>query len=91
MEELTSQQQNEDDGEAHGTALLPQSVGEAAIDGISDIFNPLEAIESIFEDPGAGLMAIAGLVAIMLIAGGLWSVVQELFSGGGPPPSLGLK
>ena len=90
-DELTSREKIEDDGEAHAGILLPESAGETSMNGFSEIFNPLEGLEIVFEEPVAGLMAIASLVVIMFLAGGLWSVAKELVFGGGPPQSLGLK
>lgn len=90
-DELTPQEQNEGNGEAYAATLLPQSAGETSMNGLAESFNPIEALEIVFEEPGAGLMAIAGFVVIMFIAAGLWSAVQELLFGGGPPQGLGLK
>ena len=90
-DELTLQEQTENDGEAHAATVLSQSAGETSMNGLVEIFNPVEALEIVFEEPGVGLMAIACLVVIMFIAGGLSSVVQELLFGGGPPQGLGLK
>lgn len=67
--------------------------GDTFKNRLAEIFNPLETLD-IAEDPGAGLAflgAVAGLVAIVLIAGGLWSAVQESLLGGDMPQSLGLK
>jgi len=58
-----------------------------------EVFNPFEALE-IFLDKDVGLFLLVVVVAaipIILVALGLWSLVQEVFVGGGPPQSLGLK
>jgi hypothetical protein len=56
-----------------------------------EIFNPFEALEVVFEEPMAALFFVVIVSAVVLIACGLWSVVQEVFLSGGPPQSLGLK
>jgi len=85
-DELTSQEQIEDDD---ATVQRP-GFG----DTFMEIFNPLEAVEVVFEDPRAGLVVlvvVAGVCAVAFIACGVWSAVQELLFGGGPPMGLGLK
>jgi hypothetical protein len=39
----------------------------------------------------AARLVRAGVVAIVFVAGGLWSALQEALFGGGPPQGLGLK
>lgn len=93
-DELTSQEQIEDDGEAHAARLQRQRAGDTFMDRLLEIFNPFEALEIAFEDPRAGLvflLGITGLFAIVFIAGIFLSAALELFFGGGPPQGLGLK
>ena len=69
------------------------SAAGSVTQGILELCNPFEALESILEQPGVGL-ALVALFAIVILAAlilsGLWSVVQETFSGG-PPQGLGLR
>ena len=82
------------DDEAHAATPRPRSASDTFTNALAEIFNPLEAVEVVFEEPRAGLVFLAlvtGVCAIAFIAGGLWSAVQELPFGGGPPMGLGLK
>jgi hypothetical protein len=91
---LASQEQIENEDEAQVAALQRRSAGDTFTNGLAEIFNPLEALEVVVEEPKAGLVflvVIAGLAAIAFIAGGIWSAVRELLFGGGPPMGLGLR
>jgi hypothetical protein len=90
-DELTSPEQIENEDHARAEALEPQSAGHTWIESLAETFNPFEYL---FEEPSAGLVLLvlsAGVVAILFLAGGLWSALQEALFGGGPPQGLGLK
>jgi hypothetical protein len=91
VDKLASKGQIGNADEAQAAALRDR---HPLINRLVEIFNPLEALEVVVDDPKAGLVflaVIAGLAAITFIAVGIWSAVQELFFGGGPPMGLGLK
>jgi hypothetical protein len=61
---------------------------------VFETFNPVELLGEIISDAEAGLVLLAIIVGVVMIAFvfcGLWSVVQEMFSSGGPPQGLGLR
>jgi hypothetical protein len=84
-------EQLKNETEAGADCLQPQNAGPSVINTAVEIFNPFEALEVIVEEPMAALFFVVIVSAVVLIACGLWSVVQEAFLGGGPPQSLGLK
>lgn len=71
----------------HG--LVRQMLGK-----VLEAVNPLEAVFEIFSDHEATagvLVFIAAAAVVILLVTGIWSVVQEIFIGGGPPQGLGLN
>jgi hypothetical protein len=84
-------EQLENETEAGADSLQPQNAGPSFVNTAVEIFNPFEALDVVFEEPMAALFFVVIVSAVVLIACGLWSVVQEVFLSGGPPQSLGLK
>jgi hypothetical protein len=84
---------------AEESADLPAEDGKSSFAGrmlvrIFDVVDPFEAVFEIFSEPEAGialLVFVAAITVVILLISGLWSGVQEVLFGGGPPQVLGLK
>jgi hypothetical protein len=59
-----------------------------ALLGFADLGDTLGAVLSEPATALLGLVALAALIAVVMFLGG---ILQEVFSGGGPPQGLGLK
>jgi hypothetical protein len=71
-----------------------QETGSSFTEGLLELCNPFEALEWMPEDPRAALILVVLFGVVILatfILTGLWSAVQEVLSGGGPPQGLGLR
>lgn len=64
------------------------------LESVFEFFNPVEGLGEIISDAEVGLVLltiIVGGVVIAFVFCGLWSVIQEALSNGGPPQGLGLR
>ncbi|HKV93157.1 MAG TPA: hypothetical protein VJW20_11480 [Candidatus Angelobacter sp.] len=81
------------ESEAEAGAKFPQTL-RTELSFASEIVNPFEALEVVFDEPQmlfAFLVILAAIVLILCIVASAWSGLQELLFGGVPPHGLGLK
>jgi hypothetical protein len=88
--------------EENAAAHRPETTGKknfflGILENVFEMADPFEAVGIIFEGEGglAALAAVAVFAVACVVIGfflvGLWSVVQEALSSGGPPQGLGLR